>query len=47
MSDDCREFNDYYDSIQEKISHISVLDELLAGMSFSLYTSIFASIQLQ
>ena len=32
ISEDCREFREYYDDIQEKISQISVLDELLAGM---------------
>ena len=29
---DCKEFKEYYDGMQEKIHHISVLDELLAGM---------------
>ena len=32
MPDDCRDFTNYYDGVQEKISRISVLDELLAGM---------------
>lgn len=27
----CREFREYYDEVQDKISKISVLDELLAG----------------
>lgn len=32
IPEDCREFKEYYDSVQEKIGEISVLDELLAGM---------------
>ena len=31
IPDDCKEFQDYFDDIQEKISRISVLDDLLAG----------------
>lgn len=27
----CKEFRQYYDEVQDKISKISVLDELLAG----------------
>lgn len=32
IPEDCTEFREYYDAVQEKISQISVLDELLAGM---------------
>ena len=32
LPDDCIEFKEYYDGVQEKISQISVLDELLAGL---------------
>jgi tetrahydromethanopterin S-methyltransferase subunit G len=31
IPDDCKEFQAYFDDIQEKISRISVLDDLLAG----------------
>ena len=32
IPDDCKkEFQDYFDDIQEKISQISILDDLLAG----------------
>ena len=31
IPDDCKEFQDYFDDIQEKISRMSVLDDLLAG----------------
>ena len=34
----CKEFQDYYDDLQEKIAQITVLDELLAGMYY-MYTS--------
>ncbi len=29
---DCQEFTEYYDSVQEKLTQIAVLDELIAGM---------------
>ena len=32
IPENCKEFTDYYDALQEKICHISVLDELLAGI---------------
>ena len=28
----CREFSDYYDALQEQISQLSVMEELLTGM---------------
>ena len=31
IPENCAEFKQYYDSLQEKISHLSVLDELLSG----------------
>ena len=31
IPEDCTEFSTYYDSLQNKISHITILDELLAG----------------
>lgn len=31
LPENCREFQDYYDSLQDKIRKLSVLDELLAG----------------
>ena len=31
LPEDCIEFKEYYDDVQEKIDHISILDELLAG----------------
>jgi len=30
--ENCREFLDYYDALQEQISQLSVMDELLTGM---------------
>ena len=33
IPDDCKEFRDYYDDIQDKISKLSVVDGLLAGKS--------------
>ena len=32
IPENCKEFTDYYDALQEKICQISVLDELLAGI---------------
>lgn len=32
IPENCKEFRDYYDNVQENICQISVLDELLAGM---------------
>ena len=32
IPEQCKEFQDYYDSLQEKIGQVSVLDELLSGM---------------
>ena len=31
IPENCAEFKDYYDALQEKIGHLSVLDELLSG----------------
>ena len=32
IPNNCEEFKKYYDNLQEKISQLSVLDELLSGM---------------
>ena len=32
IPNDCDEFKKYYDTLQEKIGQLSVLDELLSGM---------------
>ena len=32
IPEDCEDFKSYYDALQEKISQLSVLDELLSGM---------------
>lgn len=34
---DCVEFQQYYDSLQEKISKLSVIDELMAGMLYNVH----------
>ena len=31
IPDNCKEFREYYDTLQAEISKLSVLDELLAG----------------
>lgn len=38
LPDDCKEFQDYYDGIQAKISKLSILDELLAGVLWAYLT---------
>jgi len=32
IPENCREFSDYFDTLQEQISQLSVMDELLTGM---------------
>ena len=36
IPEDCEEFREYYDALQEKISQLSVRDELLSGMLTSI-----------
>ena len=44
MTEDCAEFKEYYDDVQDKIGQISILDELLAGAYHTyMYTCICIS----